>query len=200
MYHGSSSTHAPMNEQTPYPQSTSVMSPTSLALSLAIDSRLSRYSPLVFMFLWPDSQVVRPLSRQREQFAAPPVREYTPPHTLPNERIMEASLTISQTKITPSWLCGQVLIPLKAENRFWGLKIVPSLIMSVISGAHIPVAQLPERSDAVRRRLWGEQVGNRAQLTTVEDCLLVPAPTSVRSLLMKQAFSLSLLTLLEKPA
>lgn len=37
----------------------------------------------------------------------------------------------------------------------------------------------------------GWEGGSWAQLTTVQDCLLVPAPASVRSLLMKQAFSLS---------
>lgn len=45
-------------------------------------------------------------------------------------------------KVTVSLLCGQVPAPLRAESRCLVLRIVPSLIMSVISGTHFPIAQL----------------------------------------------------------
>lgn len=66
--------------------------------------------------------------------------------------------------------------------------------MAVISGTHFPMAQLLSHVlrgvTVLEGGCEGSRGGKRAQLTTVEDCPLVPAPASVRSLLMKQAFSL----------
>lgn len=192
MCHGSSSSRAPMNGQTPSPQFCSSTKHICDVTNVSCTCTSYRLETFWRLLWYSGSCGLTIMLSDREQLASPPVREYIASHTLPNERIMEAIFTISKKKGNPllalwpgtdssqSWKqvfgsesCSQS----DKVSAFWNP--FPS------GSAAFPC---PERNAAVRRRLGGWEPGPAYHSTRLSpgpspcQCQITPNETGILSL------------------